>query len=225
MEPSALEERYARVKAAIPAHVKLIAVSKTRTVEEIRALYALGQRAFGENYPQELKAKAPQLPSDIEWHFIGHLQRSNVKLVLGIAHLIHGVDSERLLDELNKRAQTLGRPVDVLLQVHIAQEETKHGFSPEELRTRVQEPGFAEQWPGLRIHGLMGMATNTGDRAQIANEFAGLARLFKEMTASGAFPGRSFSELSMGMTGDMDLAIAAGSTMVRVGTAIFGERD
>lgn len=224
MDAAALKDRYERVKAAVPSHVKLIAVSKTRSVEEIRALYDLGHRAFGENYPQELRAKHPALPPDIEWHFIGHLQRSNVKHVAGIAHLIHGVDSEKLLDELDKRAQTIGRPVDVLLQVHIAQEETKHGFSPDELRTLLQQPGLQGRWPHLRIRGLMGMATNTMDRKQVAGEFAALAAIFNEWAAHGPFPAGQFSELSMGMTGDMDLAIAAGSTMVRVGTAIFGER-
>lgn len=225
MDTSRLAERYERVKAAVPTHVKLVAVSKTRSVEEIRALYDLGHRAFGENYPQELKAKHPVLPPDIEWHFIGHLQRSNAKHVIGSTHLIHGVDSEKLLDELNKRAEGLAQPVDVLLQVHIAQEETKHGFSPDELRTLLQQPGIQERWPLLRIRGLMGMATNTGDRAQVSGEFAGLAATFNELAANGPFPAGQFSELSMGMTGDMDLAIEAGSTMVRVGTAIFGERD
>ena len=179
MDPGALKERYTQVAARIPAGVQLIAVSKTRTVEEIRALHALGQRAFGENYPQELKAKAAQLPADIEWHFIGHLQRSNVKHVVGIAHLIHGVDSERLLEEINKRALGVGRKVDVLLQVHIALEETKHGFTPDELRTCVQQPDFGQRWSAVRVRGLMGMATNTGDRARIAAEFAQLAGLFR----------------------------------------------
>ena len=219
-----LAARYARVKATVPGHVKLIAVSKTRSVEEIRALYALGHRAFGENYPQELRAKQPLLPSDIEWHFIGHLQRSNVKHVIGIAHLIHGADSERLLDELDKRASATGRVVDTLLQVHVAREETKHGFAPDELRTLLQQPGAGQRWPGVRVRGLMGMATNTEDRAQVAAEFALLRALFDRIAASDAFPAGQFRELSMGMTGDMDLAIAAGSTMVRVGTAIFGER-
>ena len=223
--PNTLAERFAAVKAALPAHVKLIAVSKTRSVEEIRALYGLGQRAFGENYPQELKAKVGLLPQDIEWHFIGHLQRSNVKHVIGISHLIHGVDNERLMDELDKRAIPLDHPVDVLLQVHIAREETKHGFTPDELRTLLQQSGIEARWPKLRIRGLMGMATNTADRLQVAAEFSTLAGLFREAASAGPFPSGQFSDLSMGMTGDMDLAIAAGSTMVRVGTAIFGDRD
>jgi pyridoxal phosphate enzyme (YggS family) len=224
MDTGALAERYERVKAAVPSHVKLIAVSKTRPMEEIRALYDLGHRAFGENYPQELKTKHSVLPADIEWHFIGHLQRSNVKHVIGIAGLIHVMDCEKLLDETEKRAIALAGGTEVLLQVHIAREETKHGFTPDELRTLLQQPGIEGRWPHLRIRGLMGMATNTGDRAQVAGEFAMLAALFARLTAEGPFPAGQFSELSMGMTGDMDLAIRAGSTMVRVGTAIFGER-
>ncbi len=224
MNVDQLAERYDRVKASVPSHVKLIAVSKTRSVEEIRALYNLGHRAFGENYTQELTAKRPALPADIEWHFIGHLQRSNVKHIVGITHLIHGVDSEKLLDELDKRAGTLLQPVDALLQVHIAEEETKHGFLPDELRTLLEHPGIGTRWPQLRLRGLMGMATNTGDRTQVAAEFASLAGLFRELAANTPFPAGQFSELSMGMTSDMDLAIGAGSTMVRVGTAIFGER-
>jgi hypothetical protein len=164
------------------------------------------------------------LPADIEWHFIGHLQRSNVKHVVGRTHLIHGVDSEPLLNELDKRAGALQRPVDILLQVHIAREETKHGFHAGELRTLLEQAGVQDRWPHLRFRGLMGMATNTGDRSVVAEEFAGLAGLFREMATGGPFPAGQFSELSMGMTGDMDLAIEAGSTLVRVGTAIFGDR-
>ena len=134
MDTVALAERYARVKGALPEHVKLIAVSKKRTAEEIQRLYDLGQRAFGENYPQELRDKQPELPEDIEWHFIGHLQTNKVKYIASFVHLVHGVDREALLDELNKRAATSGRTIGVLLQVHIAQEETKHGFLPDEIR-------------------------------------------------------------------------------------------
>ncbi len=224
MYSNSLAARYAQVKAAIPANVQLIAVSKTRSVEEIQALYDLGQRAFGENYPQELRAKGPLLPADIEWHFIGHLQRSNVKHLVGLARLIHGVDSARVLDEVEKRSKAAGLVSEVLLQVHIAQEETKHGFSSNELRTLLQQPGALEQWPHIVIRGLMGMATNTGDRAQVAREFTALAGVCRELATTGPFAPGQFTELSMGMTGDMELAIAAGSTMVRVGTAIFGQR-
>lgn len=217
-----LADRYARVKASLPSHVQLIAVSKTRTVQEIRALYDLGHRAFGENYPQELKEKQAQLPMDIAWHFIGHLQRSNVKLIAPFVHLIHGVDDEKLLSEIDKRAKAAGRVIDVLLQVHIAKEETKHGLSEPELRALV-DAWSGDRWPNVRVRGLMGMATNTEDNALVVAEFHGLASLFREMKVNGPF-GAAFDQLSMGMTSDYGLAIAEGSTMVRIGTAIFGER-
>ncbi|MBL7952286.1 MAG: YggS family pyridoxal phosphate-dependent enzyme [Flavobacteriales bacterium] len=218
LDRPALAARYSAVKASIPGNVTLVAVSKTRTVEEIRALYDLGHRAFGENYPQELREKVPQLPQDIEWHFIGHLQRSNVKHVIPFAHMIHGLDSERLLDEVAKRANDLGRSVDVLLQVLIAQEETKHGFSMDEAKATMLAPW---KWPGLRLRGLMGMATNTDDRTLVKREFEDLAGLFHSFEEAMR---PTFDTLSMGMSGDASIAIEAGSTMVRIGTAIFGER-
>jgi pyridoxal phosphate enzyme (YggS family) len=218
-----LAERYAAVKAGIPAHVTLVAVSKTRTAAEIQALYDLGQRHFGENYPQELREKRPALPADIAWHFIGHLQRSNVKHIVPFVHLIHGVESDKLLDEIEKRAAALGRTVDVLLQVHIAQEETKHGLSPDELRQAVLHWKW-NQWPHVRVRGLMGMATNSEDLAQVQHEFEGLRSLWVEVEASGVFPAGQFTTLSMGMSGDALPAIAAGSTLVRIGTALFGAR-
>lgn len=219
----ALAARYAKVKASIPSGVTLVAVSKTRSAAEVQALYDLGQRHFGENYPQELREKAPQLPADIHWHFIGHLQRSNVKHVVPFVHLIHGVESDRLLDEIEKRAAALGRTVDVLLQVHIAQEETKHGLSPEELRTAIHTWPWAT-WPHVRVRGLMAMATFTDDQVQVAAEFRGVRKLWEEVRALGVFPDSQFSELSMGMSGDAALAITEGSTLVRIGTALFGER-
>ncbi|MBK6894110.1 MAG: YggS family pyridoxal phosphate-dependent enzyme [Flavobacteriales bacterium] len=220
----ALAERYARVKGALPEHVKLIAVSKKRTAEEIQRLYDLGQRAFGENYPQELRDKQPELPEDIEWHFIGHLQTNKVKYIASFVHLVHGVDREALLDELNKRAATSGRTIGVLLQVHIAQEETKHGFLPDEIRALCAGGDLQSRWPALRFRGLMGMATNTEDLGQVRREFEGLAALQKELIKGGTVNALLFTELSMGMSGDVEEAVAAGSTMVRIGTAIFGER-
>lgn len=220
-----LAERYQRIRASLPSGVQLIAVSKMRSVAEIQALYDLGHRAFGENYPQELKEKQPLLPADIEWHFIGHLQRSNVKHIIAFTHLVHGVDSLLLLDELNKRAMTVGRIVDVLLQIHVAKEESKHGFSPEEIRTFFKQPAIILRWPNARVRGLMGMATNTEDRTLISHEFAELAALFGEIRDRGPYSVDQFCELSMGMSGDADLAIAQGSTIVRIGTAIFGERS
>ncbi|MCC7501669.1 MAG: YggS family pyridoxal phosphate-dependent enzyme [Flavobacteriales bacterium] len=218
-----LAERYSQIKASIPPDVTLVAVSKTRGAAEIQALYALGQRHFGENYPQELREKQPALPQDIAWHFIGHLQRSNVKHVVPFVHLIHGVESEGLMTEIQKRAVATGRTVDVLLQVFIAHEETKHGLSPVELRAALNDWPW-RAWPNVRVRGLMGMATNIDDRAQVRREFEGLAALWAEVRRLKVFPEDQFTELSMGMSGDAELAIAAGSTMVRVGTAIFGAR-
>lgn len=224
MDKAALAQRYERVKAMVPAGVKLVAVSKTRTVEEIQAVYDLGHRDFGENYPQELRDKQPLLPADIRWHFIGHLQGNKVKYVAPIAFLVHGADSEKLIDELDKRAATAGRSLGVLLQAHIAREETKHGFLPDELRALCRAGNLKLRWPNLQFRGLMGMATNTTDQAVVLREFQGLANLRQELAACGAVDPQTFTELSMGMTGDLREAIAAGSTMVRIGTAIFGER-
>ncbi|HQW86277.1 MAG TPA: YggS family pyridoxal phosphate-dependent enzyme [Flavobacteriales bacterium] len=218
-----LAERYQAVKAGLRPGVTLVAVSKTRTMDEIRALYELGQRDFGENYPQELREKAPQLPDDIRWHFIGHLQRSNVKHVVPVAHLIHGVDSLRLAEEIDKRAATAGRVLDILLQVHIAQEETKHGLSPAELRDAIGNWPWAG-WAHLRPRGLTGMASNTEDRDQVRREFEGLKQLFDTVAAANTHPPGPFDTLSMGMSGDAELAQAAGSTLVRIGTALFGPR-
>jgi len=220
---STLAERYTTIKSKLPPHVTLVAVSKTRTVEEIRALYDLGQRDFGENYPQELRDKQPQLPDDIRWHFIGHLQTNKVKYIAPFVHLVHAVDSERLLDELEKRAASAGRSIGVLLQLHIAEEETKHGLDEPELRDLV-ERWDASRWPHLELKGLMGMASLTADQAQVQREFARLGKLFKELRTDNATDTEPFGELSMGMSGDAGLAIAEGSTIVRIGTALFGER-
>jgi len=198
----------------------LVAVSKKRSVAEIRALYDLGHRDFGENYTQELRTKQPQLPADIRWHFIGHLQRSNARHIVPIAHLIHGVDGAPLMDEIDKRAAALGKQADVLLQIHIAVEETKHGLSPAEAEAlvRLKDDG---RWPGVRLRGLMGMASNTMDPSVAKLEFDSLAALHGALKS---LLGAEFGVLSMGMSGDLEQALAAGSNMVRIGTAIFGER-
>lgn len=218
-----LAQRYATVRAAIPSHVTLVAVSKKRSADEIQALYDLGHRDFGENYVQELRAKQPVLPADIRWHFIGHLQRSNVKHIVPFIHLIHGVDGLPVLDEIQKRAAAADWVVDALLQVHIAQEDTKHGLSPAEASELVQA-WPADRLDAIRLRGLMGMATLTDDHDQVKAEFEGLARLFRQLR-SGAPQADRFDVLSMGMSGDLAQALAAGSTMVRVGTALFGARD
>ena len=224
MDHGGLAERYAAVKAGLPEGVTLIAVSKTRSVAEIQALYDLGHRDFGENYPQELRDKQPQLPQDIRWHFIGHLQRNKVKYIAPFVHLVHAVDSAGLLDELDKRAAAAGRRIGVLLQVHIALEETKHGLDANEVEELVAAC-TPQRWPHLQLRGLMGMATFTDDRDQVAREFAGLAALHRAIRAGGMVDQATFSVLSMGMSGDADIALAHGSTMVRIGTAIFGERQ
>jgi pyridoxal phosphate enzyme (YggS family) len=224
MDTAALADRFARVKASLPPHVELIAVSKTRTVGEIQALYDLGQRAFGENYPQELCGKQPLLPADIRWHFIGHLQTNKVKHLAPFIHLVHGVDRVALADELDRRARSAGRTIDALFQVHIAQEETKHGFLAEELLTLVTGDDPTRRWPNLCFRGLMGMATNTEDLSRVKTEFNGLAGLLKELQVRWGLDPALFKELSMGMSGDLQAALSAGSTMVRVGTAIFGPR-
>lgn len=224
MDKVLLAERYLQVKENLRSGVQLIAVSKKRTVAEIQALYDLGQRAFGENYPQELRDKQPLLPADIAWHFIGSMQRNKVKYLLPFVYLVHSIDRMELLDELDKRSALAGCKPGVLLQVHIAQEETKQGFTPDELRALVAEGALSLRWPSLQFRGLMGMASNTGDEAQVRREFTGLAALHKELLQSGAMDKGLFTELSMGMSGDVQAAQDAGSTMVRIGTAIFGER-
>ncbi|MCB0794913.1 MAG: YggS family pyridoxal phosphate-dependent enzyme [Flavobacteriales bacterium] len=208
---------------SLPDHVKLIAVSKTRSVEEIMALYRCGHRAFGENYPQELRHKQSQLPADIEWHFIGHLQTNKVKYIAPFVHMIHSVDSERLLDEINKRAAACDRTIPCLLEVHIAKEESKHGFSPSDLMDLLNRWDH-ERWDRVRASGLMGMATMTDDRTRIAQEFSSLRALYERIVQemAGSFP--HFKELSMGMSADADIAVRSGSTMVRMGTALFGAR-
>ena len=223
IDRAGLEQRYNAVKASLPSNVKLIAVSKTRTVEEIQALYDRGHRAFGENYPQEVRDKQARLPADIEWHFIGHLQSNKVKYIAPFIHLVHADDGEKLLNEIQKRASSAERTIDVLLQVHIAEEETKHGLNNQEIGLLL-ENDLAAKWPNVRIRGLMGMATNTENELSVSKEFAELNELFLSLRTNNDVDPTLFSELSMGMSGDAQLAIANGSTMVRIGTAIFGER-
>ncbi len=224
IDTTKLAERYHRVRTALPAHVRLIAVSKTRTVGEIKALYDLGQRDFGENYPQELRDKHPLLPPDIRWHFIGHLQRNKVKYVVPFVHLIHTVDSADLLDELEKRAAAAERTLDVLIQLRIAREETKYGMSEEDLGDLLRT-WTTERWKHLRPIGLMGMASLSDDHHLVKAEFDGLARFQRTLIEEGIVNADIFREFSMGMSSDVDISLEAGSTMVRIGTAIFGERS
>lgn len=206
--------------AEIPANVTLVAVSKTKPESDILEAYEIGHRDFGENKVQELVAKKDKLPGDIRWHMIGHLQRNKVKYIADFVSLIHGVDSLRLLKEIDKRAGQAGRVIDCLLQMHIAEESTKFGLDPEELQD-ILEANPTLQYPHVRIRGLMGMATFTDDREQVKREFDTLKSLFDQWQ-----PGlEDFDILSMGMSGDYNIAIASGSTMVRIGSSIFGARN
>lgn len=204
--------------------VTLVAVSKTKPVSDIQALYELGQRDFGENYVQELTDKQPQLPADVRWHFIGHLQSNKVKYIAPFVHLIHGVDSLKLLKEIAKQAAKLSRTIEVLLQVHIAQEETKFGLDEQELNTligSVQES--SADYTYVRIRGLMGMASFTENQQTVRKEFDTLHALYQQVRVR-QLPQFPFDTLSMGMSSDYALAIAAGSNMVRIGSLLFGAR-
>ncbi len=209
---------YQQIKEALPNSVTLVAVSKTKPIEDVQALYDMGQRHFGENYVQELIEKEAALPKDIYWHFIGHLQSNKVKYIAPFVHLIHGIDSLNLLKEINKQAAKNNRVIDCLLQVHIAQEETKFGFSLEEI---LALPDFIDL-PNVNIVGLMGMASFTSAQEQVAQEFTTLKNVFDQLNKA-CFK-QQMHTLSMGMSGDYALAIAQGSTMVRIGSLLFGLR-
>ena len=207
-----------KLKSELPSTVELVAVSKFKPVEAIREAYEAGQRSFGENRPQELAAKAPQLPADIVWHFIGHLQTNKVKLVVPYAHLIHSVDSERLLAEIDKAARAAGKVMDCLLEIHIAEEQTKQGFTPDEAVALAREA--EDRYPNIRLRGVMGMATFTDDREQVRREFRSLKAVSERLSF---LPG--CDTVSMGMSGDWPIAVEEGTTIVRIGTAIFGKRN
>ena len=216
-------ENFEQIKLQIPANVKLVAVSKYQPVSSMLEIYEQGHRIFGESKVQELVSKYETLPKDIDWHFIGHLQTNKVKNIVPFVTLIHGVDSLRLLHEINKCALKTNKAVDCLLQMHIAQEETKFGFSTAELEEVLNSSEF-NKLKNVRICGLMGMASYTDDMEQVRKEFKGLANYFKKIKTSYFAENEFFNELSMGMSGDYQLAIEEGSTMVRVGSSIFGER-
>ena len=207
-------EKYKELLRELNGNVTLVAVSKTKPVEDIQALYDLGQRDFGENYVQELVDKEAMLPKDIRWHFIGHLQSNKVKFIAPFVHLVHGVDSLSLLKEINKEGAKNNRIIDCLLQIHIAKEETKFGFDAEELKQVMMN---VEQFKNVQLKGLMGMASFSDDLNLVRNEFSTLLSLYTE------YP--QFSILSMGMSGDHKIAIEEGSNMVRIGSLLFGERN
>jgi len=212
------------VKSHLPAQVQLIAVSKTKPVEMLMEAYTHGQRAFGENKVQEMTAKFDVMPKDIEWHFIGHLQTNKIKYIASFVHLIHGVDSFKLLKSINTEAKKIGRIIPCLLQFHIAEEETKFGLSMDEAEEMLGSAEF-KQLENVSICGVMGMATFTDDEAQIRKEFASLKHHFDHLKTTHFSGSEAFKDISMGMSGDYLLAVEQGSTMVRVGSTIFGERQ
>jgi pyridoxal phosphate enzyme (YggS family) len=212
------------LKSQIPASVKLVAVSKTKPVSDILIAYNAGQRCFGENRVQEILNKKNLLPDDIEWHLIGHLQTNKVRMIVPFINMIQSVDSYKLLSIINTEALKINRVVDCLLQVHIAMEETKFGFSLNEL-IEVTELHRLTEFRNIRICGLMGMATFTGDIIQVQKEFRYLADCFKTLKSSSYAGNTDFKEISMGMSGDYRTALKEGSTMIRIGSLIFGERN
>jgi pyridoxal phosphate enzyme (YggS family) len=205
--------------------VTLVAVSKIKPASDIQALYNLGQRDFGENYVQEIVEKQAVLPADIHWHFIGHLQSNKVKYIAPFVHLIHGVDSEKLLREINKQAKKNNRVIACLLQVHIAQEETKFGLDAAELDTLLTAiTNDTNEWSNIRVKGLMGMASFSDDTEKVRNEFRYLHFLFQKHQQLPT-PNSQLTTVSMGMSGDYQMAIEEGSTLVRIGSLLFGSRS
>lgn len=218
-----IEERLKEVIRLLPEGVRLVAVSKFHPVEELMEAYEAGQRIFGENHAQELAAKAAVMPQDIQWHFIGHLQTNKVKQIVPFVSLIHSVDSLRLLREIDKQAKRAERCIDCLLQLHVAQEETKFGFAPEELLKMLEE-GEWRSLDHVRLCGIMCMATNTDDVTEIRREFQLAHRTFDEAKQRFFKDDEHFCERSMGMSDDFPIAIEEGATLVRIGTRIFGQR-
>lgn len=217
---SGIAERIQSVVASLPETARLVAVSKFNPAEAVLQAYNCGQRLFGESKVQELTGKYEVLPKDIEWHFIGHLQTNKVKYIAPFISLIQSVDSLKLLKEIDAQAKKVNRVIDCLLEIHVAQEETKYGFSFDELRELFKERAF-DVFENVSVVGLMGMASNTDDEVQIREEFRLLSDFYKEMKDSLA---PQFRELSMGMSHDYHIAVEEGSTLVRVGSFIFGER-
>lgn len=218
----AIKDKLAELKASLPAGVRLVAVSKTYPAEVVREAYDAGQRLFGENRPQEMDAKRQQLPADIEWHMIGHLQTNKVKLIAPYVSMIHSVDSAKLLGVINEQALKNNRVIDILFEVYVAREESKHGWNEGELIAYLRGGEFRGM-QGVRVRGLMGVATFTDDEQVVRDEFMRLNGLFGRLRHD--FFGPDFDTLSMGMSGDYLPAIACGSNMVRIGSLIFGVRN
>lgn len=214
---------YLEIKKSLPPEVTLVAVSKTKTVEDIQAIYNCGQKVFGENKVQELTSKYESLPKDIEWHLIGHLQTNKVKYIAPFVSLIHAVDSLKLLQEINKQAQKCNRVINCLLQIYIAKEESKFGLDFEEAISLLNSNDI-KLMQNIKIIGLMGMATNTENTTTIRDEFTSLSHFYQKVKQEIKLSQCNFTTLSMGMSGDYQIAIACGSNMVRIGSSIFGHR-
>ena len=222
-------DRIQEVRRELPEGVTLCAVSKYHPIEAVKEAYEAGQRIFGESREQELRLKWEALPKDIEWHFIGHLQTNKVKYIAPFVSLIQSVDSERLLDEIQKQAAKNSRVIDVLLEVHIAQEESKSGFNPDELTDLLASVNIGQRWPNVNLKGIMAMATFTDDENQIRNEFRRLMNRYRQLLdgplAKQGITAEQFAIRSFGMSEDYKIAVAEGSNMVRIGSHIFGERE
>ena len=212
-----------KIKSTLAEHLTLVAVSKTKPVSDLIAAYEAGQRIFGENKIQEMTEKWEEMPKDIQWHMIGHVQTNKVKFMAEFVSLIHGVDSLKLLQEINKQAKKNNRIIDCLLQIHIAEEETKFGLDEKELKEILSSESFQEM-KNIKVVGLMGMATFTVDQDQIKKEFTHLKSIFDSLNSQSKTQNLEPKTLSMGMSGDYQLAIECGSTMVRIGSSIFGGR-
>ena len=219
-----IKERIAEIRSTLPEGLTLVCVTKFHPVERLMEAYEAGESDFGESRVQELVRKYEEMPKDIRWHFIGHLQTNKIRQIVPFVHLIQGVDSLHLLEEISKEAQKIGKVVNVLIEFHVAEELTKSGFSPEDadsLQAIIDlnhAPAFLREYPGVNIIGVMGMASNTDDLSRIRQDFEQLASLFRYLFPRGGV-------LSMGMSGDFPLAIQAGANMIRVGSLIFGERE
>lgn len=219
-----IQSNIQELRQHIPSDVKLVCVSKFHPAETVMEAYDAGERIFGESRVQELVQKQPELPADIQWHFIGHLQTNKIKFIVPFVKLIHGVDSLKVLNEINKQAEKAAKKTACLLQVHIADEETKFGFSEEELIDLISGNEL-QNLHNVQIAGLMGMATFTENENQVRKEFRSLKILFDKIKSEYFSNDEAFCELSMGMSQDYQLAIEEGSTMIRIGTSIFGERE
>lgn len=212
---------YQEISAALPAGVAIVAVSKTKPIQDLQDAYAEGVRDFGENYVQELMEKQPVLPADIRWHFIGHLQSNKVKYIAPYVHLIHGVDKVSLLDEIQKQAAKLGKKIAVLIQLHVAQEETKFGFSSDEA-IELFSAAIQEKYPNIVFSGIMAMASFLDDTEVLKSEFGEAKRIFDHLAP---IMGSEWNTLSMGMSSDWQLAVQEGSTLLRIGSTLFGSRN